>query len=147
VAHHQVGIDFQRSLPSRDSGEHKDAIGVEMLDHIEGQKRGPSSFVNEIDVADLSGDLWERMSFGRKVTRADHFQNVGFGIRLRLTSLDVSIEPILYQCHRSQHTHGPGAKNNRAVTMRVRFPGSDWAAPREALLHVPNLDERLLGDR
>ena len=41
VAHHQVGIDFHRSLPSRYSGEHKDAIGAEMLDHIEGQTRGP----------------------------------------------------------------------------------------------------------
>src|SRR5512146_2587472 len=109
--------------------------------------RSAGSFVDKIDVADLSGERFERMGFCRKIMSTDVFHDICFWIGHRLTSIDVSIEAVFYQCHRSQQTHGSGAENNRAVTMRVRFPGSDWAVPWKALLHVPNLNERLLRDR
>src|SRR6476620_9794539 len=67
VAHHQVGVDFHRPLPSRYSGEHKDTIGAEMLDHIESQTRSAGGFIDKIDVADLSGERFERMGFRRKI--------------------------------------------------------------------------------
>ena len=74
IAHHEVGIDFDGSLPSRNASEDKNPVSAEILHHFERQARSTGRFVNEINVADMLGKHFGSDFFRRNIVCADGFQ-------------------------------------------------------------------------
>ena len=87
VAHEASRICLDEGLQARDAGQHEDAIGAQDLQCLQGEVGVADRLVNQVNVADLRGQLRERRRLGGHVGRADGGDQIDPRIRRQLAGV------------------------------------------------------------
>src|SRR5438552_2553583 len=146
VPHDDVGIDLDRRLPPGDAGEHEDAVRAEHLHDLERDGRRAGRLVDEIDVADALGELLDRRVLRGEVAHTDRGEELRLGIGSRLARVHRRVEVGRDQRHRPEKADGAGAEDDRAVAESAPGGRVGAAGPRQPLLDLAHLGQRLLRD-
>ena len=108
---------------------------------------GAGRLVHDVDAAVLRRERRGRHVLRRDVARADRLDPRRLRARPLLARVDDRLEVGRAQRERAEQSDGARAEHERAPAVAVVLARPVRALPGQSLLHLPELDQRLLGDR
>ncbi len=146
VAHDEVGVELDRALAPRHAGEDEHAVGAEHLHQLERHPGRAGRLVDEVDVADRRRELGEGVVLGGQVGRAHRCDQPGLVVRPRGARVHRRRETGVDQHHRAEQPHRARPEHHGPQAVRRRDAGRRRGDPRQPLLDLPDLGDRLFGD-